>query len=149
MYFNKKGSGDGIQDRDLWKKLLRSYMVSGGIAVSQCINAQATVLSSSLLRSNISLEGVQDCLLLQSEPWVPEDLPMSDVWLIGTLAHAHERFKKLIEEYLDSYQTPYCATRKNHGMSAFESAFGIQKIVLQVKNALPHYRSEFLDLLSS
>ena len=123
---------------------MQSYLNNGGIAFSQCSNNQ---LAPSLLRSTVSLEAVQDCLILQSDPWLPEDLAINDVWLIGTLARTYDSFKKLVEEYLDSFRSPYYTAKRHLGTSTFESVFGIQKIVSQVKNASPHSRSQFFDLL--
>ena len=148
IYWNNKFTNDGIQDKYLWKKLLHSYLINGGVAVSQCISSHGRLLSAGLLRAVVSVEAARDCLFLQSDPWVAEDLAISDTWLISTLAHTNNGFKNLIEGYLDSYRSPYYSTKKYPSDSVFESAFGIRKVVSQVKKASPHFRSEFLDYLS-
>ena len=125
------------------------YLTNGGTAISPILGTQGRFVFSGLLGSLVSLDAARHCLFRESEPWVPEDLTTSDTWLISTLAHTHDSFRETLEEYLDSYRSPYYTTQRRSDTSTFESAFGIQKTVSQVRNASPYSRSAFLDLLSS
>lgn len=137
------------RDEDyFWREYLRTFFASGGIALEDEDEAEATTLLSTLVGGAPGFDCVWDCLFHQSEPWIVENLTLVDTWIIGILCHTDSAFRFKVRDYLDSFRSPFCTPRRFSGDDAVESSFGIREILNRVKSAPPKYRVSFLKTIS-
>jgi hypothetical protein len=107
---------------------------------------QRSILST-IVKSTLGFEGINDCLFRQSEPWLVEDFAMSDVWYIALQAYTSSAFRKVFQEHLYRYLPPFNELKTVTLDHMFESTFDIASIVEQVKSASSEERNDFLVTL--
>ena len=105
----------------------------------------ANSILSLMIRHGAGLETLESFIFRQAEPWVLEDLPTIDRWLIGTLAHASPSFSAALERYFQSYR---CIFGSRQGDSELLGALHINTIVWEVANCSQKLRIEFFKIIT-
>lgn len=126
--------------------LLSSQVIDRLEKIESDVREQRSILST-IVQSTQGFEGLYDCRFRQSEPWLIEDLTMSDIWYIAVKIYTDSAFRKVLRDYLHCYRSPFNNSKAVTSDHILNSTFNIATIADQVKNASPTERNDFLKTL--
>lgn len=117
------------------------FLAHGGTFVSSCYDVELTdTLMTKVIRFG-GFEFLSNCLFRQSEPWLLDDMPLIDRWLVGTFMYTNKSFRARMNTYLNIFQSSFSKARRTLGTD-------INMIVSQVLSAPSDVRVAFIELIS-